>query len=131
MTVAPSFEIPQQLRELTEKNLEQARVGYGQFIDAMTQAMGMWVGAAPTNPMTSGFRVVQDCATKFAKQNADLLQPGERTGQCQGPYRCNGDSSPPCADRDANVRAASAGTGSSHVGGLTEHVKGIGSPAKR
>ena len=71
MTVAPSFEIPQQLRELTEKNLEQARVGYGQFIDAMTQAMGMWAGAAPTNPMTSGFRVVQDRATKFAKQNAE------------------------------------------------------------
>jgi hypothetical protein len=71
MTVAPNFEIPQQLRELTEKNLEQARVGYGQFIDAMTQAMGMWASAAPANPMTSGFRVVQDRASKFAKQNAE------------------------------------------------------------
>ena len=30
------FEIPQQLRELTEKNIEQARTTYGQFMDAMT-----------------------------------------------------------------------------------------------
>ena len=71
MTVAPNSEIPQQLRELTEKNLEQARVGYGQFIDAMTQAMAMWASAAPANPMTSGLRVVQDRASKFAKQNAE------------------------------------------------------------
>ena len=40
------FEIPQQLRELTEKNVEQARAVYGQFMDAMTQAMGMWFWAA-------------------------------------------------------------------------------------
>ena len=71
MAGSPNFEIPQQLRELTEKNLEQARVGYSQFIDAMTQAMGMWASAAPANPMTSGFRVVQDRASKFAKQNAE------------------------------------------------------------
>ena len=47
MAGPPNFEIPQQLRELTEKNLEQARTGYGQFIEAMTQVMGMWANAAP------------------------------------------------------------------------------------
>ena len=65
------FEIPQQLRELTEKNLEHARNAYGQFMDAMTQAMGVWTNATPANAMTSGFKVVQDRAVKFAKQNGD------------------------------------------------------------
>ena len=71
MAGSPNFEIPQQLRELTEKNLEQARAGYGQFLDAMTQAMGIWSKAAPANAMTAGFKVVQDRAIKFAKQNAE------------------------------------------------------------
>jgi len=71
MAQPPTFEIPQQLRELTEKNLEHARNTYGQFMDAMTQAMGMWANASPANAMTSGFKVVQDRAVKFAKQNGD------------------------------------------------------------
>ena len=71
MAVSPNFEIPQQLRELAEKNLEQARAGYGQFMDAMTQAMGMWAQGTPAHPMTAGFKVVQDRAIKFAKQNAE------------------------------------------------------------
>ena len=71
MAQPPGFEIPQQLRELTEKNLEQARAGYGQFMDAMNQAMGFWTQAAPTNATAGGFKVVQDRAVKFAKQNAE------------------------------------------------------------
>ena len=71
MAQPPTFEIPQQLRELTEKNLEHARNAYGQFMDAMTQAMGVWTNATPANAMTSGFKVVQDRAVKFAKQNGD------------------------------------------------------------
>jgi hypothetical protein len=71
MAVSPNFEIPQQPRELAEKNLEHARAGYGQFVDAMTQAMGMWAQGAPAHPMTAGCKVVQDCAIKFAKQNAE------------------------------------------------------------
>ena len=65
------FEIPQQLRELTEKNVEQARAVYGQFMDAMTQAMGMWFNAMPSNEMTSRFEAVQKKAIRFAKQNAE------------------------------------------------------------
>jgi phasin len=65
------FEIPQQLRELTEKNVEQARAAYGQFMDAMTEAMGMWSKAMPANEMTSGFEAAQKKALKFAKQNAE------------------------------------------------------------
>lgn len=70
MTQNP-FQIPQQVRDLAEKNVEQARTAYGQFMDAMTQATSMWSKAMPANEMTSGFKAVQDRAAKFAKQNAD------------------------------------------------------------
>ena len=65
------FEIPQQLRELAEKNVEQARSAYGQFMDAMAQASGMWLSALPSNDMMSGFKTVQERASRFAKQNAE------------------------------------------------------------
>lgn len=65
------FEIPQHLRELAERNVEQARAAYGQFMDAMAQASGMWAKAMPANAMTSGFKTVQDRAIRFAKQNAE------------------------------------------------------------
>jgi hypothetical protein len=65
------FEFPQQLRELTERNVEHARAAYGQFMDAMSQAMGTWASAAPANAMTTSFRVVQDRAVLFAKQNGE------------------------------------------------------------
>jgi hypothetical protein len=42
------FEIPEQLRELAERNVEQARAAYGQFMDAMVQAMGMWMADRDT-----------------------------------------------------------------------------------
>ena len=38
------FEVPQQLRQLAESNVEQARTAYDQFMDAMTQATSMWLG---------------------------------------------------------------------------------------
>ena len=65
------FEMPQQIREAAEKNVEQARAFYDQYLDAMTQAMGIWNKAIPENQMTSGFKVVQDRAIGFAKQNAE------------------------------------------------------------
>jgi phasin len=71
MAQTPPFEIPQQLRELAERNVEQARTAYAQFMDAMVQATGMWTNAMPANVMTAGFKTVQDRAIKFAKQNAE------------------------------------------------------------
>lgn len=59
------------MRDLAEKNVEQARAAYGQFMDAITQAMGMWSKGIPSNEITSGFKVVQDRAIRFAKQNAE------------------------------------------------------------
>ncbi len=65
------FEIPQQMRDLAEQNVEQARLAYAQMMDGMMKAMGMWSAAVPANEMTSGFKLVQDRATRFAKQNAE------------------------------------------------------------
>lgn len=66
------FEMPQQIRDMAEKNVEQARAAYGHFMDVMTQAMGTWSKAIPENQMTSGFKIVQDRAIAFAKQNAEV-----------------------------------------------------------
>jgi hypothetical protein len=71
MTNNQLFDVPQQFRELAEQNVEQASAAYGQFMDAVAQAMGMWWGALPPNEMTSGFKAVQDRAVRFAKQNAE------------------------------------------------------------
>ena len=50
-----AFNFPEQARALTEKNVEQASAAYGQFMDTMTQALGMWWTALPANEMTSGY----------------------------------------------------------------------------
>lgn len=70
MTQNP-FEMPQQWRELAERNVEQGRAAYAQFMNAMAQATTMWFGAMPANDMTSSFKAVQDRGIRFAKQNAE------------------------------------------------------------
>lgn len=67
----PHFEVPQQLREVTERNIKQAREAYGHLVDAMAQITGLWMAALPTNPLTSGFEAVQDRGVRFAKENAE------------------------------------------------------------
>ena len=64
------FEIPQQLRELAQKNVEQARAAYGQFMDAMAQAVSAW-SSTSSDTVTSAFKAVQDGAIRFAKENAE------------------------------------------------------------
>jgi hypothetical protein len=59
-----------QLRELVEKKVEQARSAYGQLMDAMAQATRAWSTAASTE-MASGFKIVQERAIQFAKENAE------------------------------------------------------------
>jgi len=70
MSDKQAFPIPQHLRELAEKNVEQARAAYGQLMEAMTQAARAW-STAPSTVMASGFKVVQERAIQFAKENAD------------------------------------------------------------
>ncbi len=50
MAQPPPFEIPQQLREMTERNVEHARATYGQFMDAVSQAMGPGLAPRPPTP---------------------------------------------------------------------------------
>jgi hypothetical protein len=70
MAETPSFEIPPELREMAEKNVEQARAAYGQFMDFMAQAMGAW-SKSPGAANMGGFGVVQERAVGFAKENAE------------------------------------------------------------
>ena len=65
------FEFSQPLRKLTETNVEQARAAYAQFVDAMTQAMDLWLNAMPQNEMTAGLKVVQGQVIRFGKQNIE------------------------------------------------------------
>ena len=65
------FEVPEPIRELAEKNVAQARAAYGQFMDAMAQAVEIWSRAIPSNDVTAGFKVAQERAIRFAKQNAE------------------------------------------------------------
>jgi hypothetical protein len=65
------FEFPQHLRELTDTNVGQARAAYAQFVDAMTQAMSLWLNAMPQNEMTAGFKAVQERVIRFGKQNIE------------------------------------------------------------
>ena len=59
------------MRDLAEKNVEQAQAAFRQFSDAMTQAMGMWTKAMPANDVTAGFAAVQERSVSFAKENAE------------------------------------------------------------
>ena len=65
------FEIPHQLRQLAEINVEQARVASGQLIDAIAQAMAVWAAAMPSNEMATTFKAIHERTFEFAKQNAD------------------------------------------------------------
>jgi hypothetical protein len=85
-----TFEIPQQLHELVEKNVEQARSAYGQLLDAMAQATHAWSAAASTE-MASGLKIVQERAIQFAKENgeagftlaSELAKAKDLQGHCQ------------------------------------------------
>jgi phasin len=65
------FQIPEQLRELAERSVDQARTAYGQFMDAMLNAQSKWSVGLPTSTITGGFKEIQELAIKFARQNAD------------------------------------------------------------
>ncbi len=65
------FEIPQALRQVSEQNVKQARAAYEQLMEFMTNAMGPWMAAAPSNPMTAGLQHMQDSARKIAMENAE------------------------------------------------------------
>ena len=69
MTENP-FEIPQNLRDMSEQNMKQAHAAYEQLTDFVTKAMDAWMGAMPS-PVAAGFKDVQDRAAEIAKKNAE------------------------------------------------------------
>ena len=60
MTANKLPEIPQAMRELTAKNIDQARVAYTQFMDAARRAQETMKGIIPPNPMLQGLNDVQE-----------------------------------------------------------------------
>ncbi|WP_069441182.1 phasin family protein [Methyloceanibacter superfactus] len=69
MAENPTFEIPPEMRNLAEKNVEQARVAYGQFMEFMSQAMNAW--STTGGPEAGNFKALQERAIAFAKENAE------------------------------------------------------------
>jgi hypothetical protein len=55
---------------MAEKNVEQARAAYGQFMDFLSQAMGAW-SKSPSGAEMGGFAAIQERAVGFAKENAE------------------------------------------------------------
>lgn len=68
---ANPFEIPPQLREAAEKNVEQASTAYAQLIAAMTDVIETWSKPAAATHVTNNFNVLQDQAIAYAKENAE------------------------------------------------------------
>jgi phasin len=64
------FEIPPQVRELAEKNIDQARKFYDQWMEGISQVMDMW-SSTSAGEMVPGFDNLRERAIKFAKDNAE------------------------------------------------------------
>jgi phasin len=71
MARAPQFEFPAQMRELAERNVDQARAACDQFMDAARKAQDMIGAMVPENPMTAGMKQVQERTMRFTQQNMD------------------------------------------------------------
>jgi phasin len=65
----PRFEIPPTVRELAERNVEQARSAYMQFMDMARQAQEM--ASKSSDAMATGAREVYTRALRYAEENAD------------------------------------------------------------
>ena len=69
MSETPPFEIPPQMRELAERNVEQARLAYSQFLEMARNAQDMMTRS--TGAMTDSAREVQGKALRYAQDNLD------------------------------------------------------------
>ena len=64
------FEIPEELRQLADDNVERARKLYLQFMEGVSQAMGVW-SSRPSNTAAPAFNEVRERAIKITRENAD------------------------------------------------------------
>lgn len=65
----PQFEIPETVRELAERNVEQARSAYNQFMEMARQAQNMV--SKSQGAMTQSALDIQSRAMRYAEQNID------------------------------------------------------------
>lgn len=65
----PQMEIPQAVRDLAERNVEQARSAYAQFLDMAHKAQSMVQQSQ--GAMAAGAMEIQSKAMKFAEQNVN------------------------------------------------------------
>jgi len=68
MTDKP-FEFPAALRDMAERNVEQARMAYSQFLSASRQVQDMMVRSS--GAMTESVREIQTRAMMFTQQNLE------------------------------------------------------------
>ncbi|MEZ5843907.1 MAG: phasin family protein [Hyphomicrobiaceae bacterium] len=65
----PTFEIPQAVRDMAEKNIEQTRAAYAQFQQMAQKAQGMMVQSS--GAMMDAAREVQQRSMRFAEENIE------------------------------------------------------------
>ena len=63
------YEIPEQLREMAERNVEQTRVAYDQFLDMARKAQDMVADSSES--MARSARDIQMKAMRYAQNNVD------------------------------------------------------------
>ncbi len=69
MNDKPQFEIPDAVREMAERNVEQTRAAYQKFVDMARQAQSMV--ASSQGAMAQNAMEIQSRAMKFAEKNID------------------------------------------------------------
>src|SRR5271170_2237836 len=63
----PNFEVPPELRAMTEKSMEQARVAFNTFMSSAQQAISHFEGQAKA--MQAGAKDVSEKAMSYAERN--------------------------------------------------------------
>ncbi len=69
MPDAPRFEIPEAVRDLAERNMEQARTAYSQFMDVTRKAQEMMTKSSMS--MATGMREMQERSLRYTQHNLD------------------------------------------------------------
>lgn len=70
MPANKQFEIPEELRQLAEDNVERARKLYVQYMEGVSQAMGVW-STSPSDTASPAYNEVRERAIKITRENAD------------------------------------------------------------
>lgn len=69
MQARPQMEIPEQVREMAERNVEQARSAYNQFMDMARQVQELMSKSSGT--MAESVAEIQARALRFAEENVE------------------------------------------------------------